>query len=759
MASAVVGALRVDLAMNAGEFSKGARQARQEMNSLAGAINQISTQMNRASIFINTGILAAQRFASAATGIFTVASAFEKGMSNVSTLVDTSNESLRQMSEEVLAIAKRTPVALGDLTSGLYDIRSAGISAADAMKVLEGSARLAVAGLGTTKEAVGLVTSALNAFGLSGEDAARVYDQIFKTVKAGKTTISELAQGFGAVAGTVANAGIKLDDYLSSIAALTTVGLPAAQAHTQMRAAIAGLLRETTETKALFDALNVKTFKQLIAQSGSVATAFQRIVRATQNNDAMLIKIVGSVEAYNAMIGLAGKQNDAFTRTLESMRLGSNEVDKAFEKQNASLEASLQKLRNNLEAVATSIGSTLAPTIDHIATKVASLAAAFTALSPETQEMVAKMIAIAGVVIPATIALGFFANALASLIPVFSAVGAAIGIVGAGFMAFIAPAGPIGLFVVAAAAAVTAWNIFKDDIIAIWTTVSEFVGGKVDGLIQKFYELGRAQRFGFMTEDEWTKITAPINNTADTVNRAAKSFSLMGSEFKTTTEQVLPAAAASFRDGFMVPVSEGLTEMEKLWKKHNDQALRFGLQVVKDISDPTEKLIDQQIRLKAALDAGGLTAEQYGRAMAKAAMVSTNAYAGMASEIANNLSQAFGESKAFATAAAIINTAESITKTLATYGATPWGIALAASAAAAGAAQIAAIRKTTKSGGGGGGGGGGAPVQAGAGAGAIPQAMTVNIHGQTFGREQVFGLIDQINQAGKDGKHVIVRAA
>jgi TP901 family phage tail tape measure protein len=758
MASAVVGALRIDLAMNAGEFSRGARQARQEMNSLAGAINQISTQMNRASIFINTGILAAQRFASAASGIFNVASAFEKGMSNVSTLVDTSNESLKQMSQDVLEIAKRTPVALADLTSGLYDIRSAGIPAADAMKVLEGSARLAVAGLGTTKEAADLVTSSINAFGLSGTEAAGVYDLIFKTVKAGKTTISGLAQGFGAVAGTVSNAGIKLDDYLASIAALTTVGTPAAQAHTQMRAAVAGLLRETEETKALFDALNVKTFKQLVAQSGSVVTAFQRIVRATQNNDGMLLKIVGSAEAYQAMISVAGKQNDAFTKTLGSMRDGSNEVDDAFKKQNETLDAALKTLRNNLEAVATSIGSTLAPTINAVAEKVAKLAAAFTALSPEMQEMVAHAIAIAGVVVPATIALGFFANALASLGPVFAGVGVAIGILSRGFIALVAPLGPIGLFIAAAGLMSAAWYTFRDEIIAIWTTVSDFVGKKVDGLIQKFHEAGRAQRFGFMSEDEWRKTTAPINTTADSVDRLAKSFNLMGFAFKTTTERIMPDAAAGAGDA-LVKLAGPLTEMEKLWKKHNDEALRFGKQVVKDLNDPTEKLIDQQNRLKAALDAGGLTAEQYGRAMAKAAMVSTNAYAGMASEIANNLSQAFGESKAFAIAAAIINTAESITKTLATYGATPWGIALAASAAAAGAAQIAAIRKTTKSGGGGGGGGGGAPVQGAAGAGAIPQAMTVNIHGTTFGREQVFGLIDQINQAGKDGKHVIVRAA
>jgi len=62
---------------------------------------------------------------------------------------------------------------------------------------------------------------------------------VFRTVKAGKTTISELAQGFGAVVPVVAQSKIKLDEYLASVAALTTSGLPASQAQTQIRAAIA----------------------------------------------------------------------------------------------------------------------------------------------------------------------------------------------------------------------------------------------------------------------------------------------------------------------------------------------------------------------------------------------------------------------------------------------------------------------------------------------------------------------------------------
>ena len=106
------------------------------------------------------------------------------------------------------------------------------------MGVLEGAARLGVAGLGSTKEATDLVTSSINAFNLKGKEQAGIYDVIFKAVAHGKTTITQLAQGYGAVAGIVHNLGIDAKELFASTAALTTTGLPASQAYTQLKAAL-----------------------------------------------------------------------------------------------------------------------------------------------------------------------------------------------------------------------------------------------------------------------------------------------------------------------------------------------------------------------------------------------------------------------------------------------------------------------------------------------------------------------------------------
>lgn len=289
---------------------------------------------------------------------------FEKSMANVSTLVDTNLESMEAMSNNVLDIAKRTPVALSDLTGALYNVRSAGISAENAMGLLEKSAKLGVAGLGSTNEAVDLVTSAVNAWGLQGRDAEKIYDNIFKTVKAGKTTISELAQGFGAVAGTVATAGIKTDEYLSAVAALTTTGEPASKAHTQLKASIAGLTRESKETKAVFKELGAKNFKDLIEKSGGMVGAFDKVRKSLKGNDEMILKIFGSTEAYNAVMGLTGNQAEAFASTLDSMRNGKDLFDEGYQKQLKTSAAQFQLMQNNLQKLGVTFGTILLPPLN-----------------------------------------------------------------------------------------------------------------------------------------------------------------------------------------------------------------------------------------------------------------------------------------------------------------------------------------------------------------------------------------------------------
>ena len=289
---------------------------------------------------------------------------FEERMNNVSTLIDTNVESLSEMSAKVLDIGKNSPKAIGDLAEGLYNIRSAGISADEQFNVLKGSEMLAVAGLATTAEAVDVTTSALNTFQLKGEEASKMYDMFFKVVKYGKTNVSEFAQGFGAVAGVVASADIKLDEYSAAVAAMTTVGVKANIAHTQMKAVIAGLSRATDDQVEVFNKLGAKSFKDLIAKSGGMVNALEKIKTAVHGDEATIISLMGSVEAYNAVMSLTGATNEAYLSTLNDMRFGSNALEEGYQKQMSGFNNQMRMLKNNFETIGIKLGTSLFPILN-----------------------------------------------------------------------------------------------------------------------------------------------------------------------------------------------------------------------------------------------------------------------------------------------------------------------------------------------------------------------------------------------------------
>ncbi|MFP4539284.1 MAG: hypothetical protein ACLFPA_13400, partial [Dichotomicrobium sp.] len=175
----------------------------------------------------------------------------------------------------------------------------------------------------------------------------------------------------------------------------------------------------------------------------------------------------------------------------------------------------------------------------------------------------------------------------------------------------------------------------------------------------------------------------------------------------------------------------------------NDQVNR-GIMLMDGAITPMERYREQIAAIKAAQDQGIGNTEKWNKAQQRAALMVASEYAGLAGNVAGSMSRIFGESKGWAIAEAVINTAQAVTRTLAVHGATPWGWANAAAAAAAGAAEIATIQRTTKGGGGGGstsrasgGASAGGAQGDGRGGGGVRQVANITLQGQTFGREQV----------------------
>lgn len=423
-----------------------------------------------------------------------VFSDFESGMANVSTLVDTTTESMSDMSEQVQDIASRTPVAFGELTSALFDVRSASIPAADAMNVLERSAQLGVAGLGSTAQAARLAAGAINAWGLEGEDADRIFNTIFQTTKNGITTIAGLEQGFGAVAGKMAKAGLEADDYFASVAALTTTTLKASEAHTQMKAAIDGLEKSGKKTKKIFQKLGVKDFKELVKTSGGVTQAFRLISEAAGKQSGALKALIGSSEGAAAVQALAGAQGDKQIATLADMRketIGLTDVQKAANKQFATSASKIKMAKNQMVTAGIKIGAILAPAILKLTEKVSDAVKWFGELDNDTKRMIVTVAGVLAVVGPSILifakmatAIGIVTTAikLMTLAIITNPIGAAVAII----------AGAAGLII-------TNWDTIGPFFKAIWGTIeiifenaAAFINDIIDGIMAAVDRVKRA---------------------------------------------------------------------------------------------------------------------------------------------------------------------------------------------------------------------------------------------------------------------------
>ncbi len=288
---------------------------------------------------------------------------FEKGMSNVSTIIDNSNESVKDIGQNILTLGKEIPKPIGELVESMYDIRSAGIAASVATETLASAGRLAVVGLSSTKEATDILTTSINVFKSEGKSATEISNILFKTVKYGKNTIAELAQAFGQTAPLAKSAGVSLTEFSAATAALTAQGIPASVAQNQIRAAMVSLEKQTADMKKVFRELGYKDMKELMANSDNLGDAFKKIRDTAVKLDIPLTKVTGRVEGANAITVIATEGAEIYNTALRDMAGGADAVSEAFERQSKTLNAQRQLMQNLANTIAINFGEKLQPAL------------------------------------------------------------------------------------------------------------------------------------------------------------------------------------------------------------------------------------------------------------------------------------------------------------------------------------------------------------------------------------------------------------
>lgn len=317
-----------------------------------GIIKTLASEVTSFDIFSGIGISAATAFAQAAKSSYDFEKEFRKNMLEVATISTQVTDDMTGFMNQVMSITQEIPIKAPEAAKALYSIVSAGHDGADGMKILEVSAKAAVGGLTETETAADAVTTILNAYKMSAEEAGTVSDQLFTTVRLGKTTFGELGASIAQVAPIAAAYGISIDQVLGAVASLTKQGTPTSQAMTQIRAAIQGTAGELGDA-----AFQGRTFQE----------ALQLINEKAGGSASKMKEMLGTDEGLAATLALTGKNAKSAASDLGELQNSLGATEAAFEKMKDAADNQLTLLANNVQAYLRPLGEKILKEVSDIA--------------------------------------------------------------------------------------------------------------------------------------------------------------------------------------------------------------------------------------------------------------------------------------------------------------------------------------------------------------------------------------------------------
>jgi len=347
------GNLWVNLGLRTAAFDRGLSKSRKGIKGFEGSVRSAGK-----SLMGMAGI------ASAGAGLYTlnrvlVSSTrhFLEQMAEVSTMLDDHAMHLMpQYNKQIREMSVRMGESTSTLTRGLYDILSSGVAAAKAMRVLGTASKMAKAGVSDTAVTADALTTILNSYGKSAEQATEISDDLFATIKAGKLTMAELAPNIGKVASLAATAGVSLEDLLATTAALTQGGLKTEFAVTALRSIITSLVSPTEEAAAAAKNFGLVLDTNTLKSEG-LHGIIQKLAKAELKH---LEKIIPNVRG---MAGLAVALQRASTagEIYEHMLTNTGDTEEAFQKIMATSSASIDTAKQAWEDFKLSLGEKIAP--------------------------------------------------------------------------------------------------------------------------------------------------------------------------------------------------------------------------------------------------------------------------------------------------------------------------------------------------------------------------------------------------------------
>lgn len=409
---------------------------------------------------------------------------FEKEMSNVQAVTDLTSQEMEQMTKLAQKLGATTKFTAKEAAEGMSELGMAGFSAREIMESISGTMSLAAATNIEMAQAAEISSNVLRGFNLEAREAGRVVDVLAATAVSSSVDMTDLFESFKYFAPTAAAFKVSMEESAAIIGILGNNGIKGSLATRALGTAITRLTKPTDAMVGIMKMYNLEFFNaqgQFIGMTNLIGMLENRFKGLTDEQRQQAISILFGAEAiqeFNVLLSNGSAKLADYTKQLTD---SGGAADKMAKTQMDNLAGSVELLSGAFDGVKIAIGGALAGPIRGLADTLTGLVDRFNQLSPASQELIAKVLAIgtAFVVIGGPILL--FIGMIPTMIAGLGSIAAAAA------FAWAAITGPIGLVVLAIAALAAGvymlikhWDAVKAKAIEVWGIVSSYIMEKVE---------------------------------------------------------------------------------------------------------------------------------------------------------------------------------------------------------------------------------------------------------------------------------------
>jgi len=278
----------------------------------------------------------------------------------------------QKITQDVIEISNAIGKPAKDIAEGVYQtLSNQVVEAGDALKFTAEAAKLATVTHASTADAINALSSVINSYNLKASDAGYITSVLSKTVEQGRLRLGEIANTIGRVLPIANQLGISFEEVNASIATMTTSGVRADTAITQLRAVTTQLLKPSEGLTEIFKRWGVEDGEQAIKTFGGLRGVMQKLATETGGSTQELADLLKNVRAiagyFGTMVDEGNKVDEILKKLTEDAEFASKQWAEFVKTDAQQLTIQTEQLKNSW----TTIGTTVMPLVIY-STKILS---------------------------------------------------------------------------------------------------------------------------------------------------------------------------------------------------------------------------------------------------------------------------------------------------------------------------------------------------------------------------------------------------